>query len=522
MSDQYVFFWRTEKSKKIGPGCLSQWARCGFVVDGVYYRYAEQYMMAEKARLFHDDATLDKIMDAKSPMIVKRLGRSVKGRNGGEWDKGDAEKWDAVRSDVVVRGNFAKFSQNDALKEYLLSTGDAMIAEASPKDAVWGIGIDEKTAEKTPQSEWPGQNLLGKALMKVRGMLKNGEDDTNEVRQNKESLKQFIAEREAQQKVNAAFSKAKSVSKRKPAKQEMNSPNQTELECDAVRKLGENEKRSVGLFVATRMTLLRRVNTGDKKAFEEFYNVYCPAMLKYLGLTEEAKTEKDQLDLVQTVFAKFYKAFAMIEDPDTGKKRMPRDLMAAVKKDKKEGAFRRYLLRCLTNAVRSKWRKETKGGKVSVCSIDAKITPYEDTTWKDLLEERGVNPSFLNCQSEEEERLTAVIGIWKAVVKGFVFDEALDDSVRDITYRSIAEDVPVDDLARHWGVTWNNAYQIRHRSIKKAKKITREIYRLLGQDNEDIQSDVKRLYEAVSQMKPSKHVDKFMIGLAKELCGKRT
>jgi len=53
-------------------------------------------MMAEKARLFKDDATLDKIMDAKSPMIIKRLGRVVKGRNGGEWDKDDAAEWDAV------------------------------------------------------------------------------------------------------------------------------------------------------------------------------------------------------------------------------------------------------------------------------------------------------------------------------------------------------------------------------------------------------------------------------------------
>lgn len=209
MSTRRVFFWQTEKGNKIGPGCLSQWARWGFVIDGAYYRYAEQYMMAEKARMFHDDATLDKVMDAKSPMIIKHLGRVVKGRNGGEWDKEDVAKWDAVRAKVVLRGNFAKFSQNDALKEYLLSTGDALLAEASPKDAVWGIGIDAETAGKTPQSKWPGQNLLGQTLMKVREMLKSGEGDKKAVVADKKLLKEFLEAEASQRKIKEAEGRAK-------------------------------------------------------------------------------------------------------------------------------------------------------------------------------------------------------------------------------------------------------------------------------------------------------------------------
>ena len=87
--------------------------------------------------------------------------------------------------------------------------------------------------------------------------------------------------------------------------------------------------RSSELFAKTRTTLLRRVNAGDCEAFEEFYNLYAPAMLKYLGFSYEAATEQDQLDIVQTVFAKFYKAFALVEDPDTGKKRVPRNIFEA-------------------------------------------------------------------------------------------------------------------------------------------------------------------------------------------------
>lgn len=296
-----------------------------------------------------------------------------------------------------------------------------------------------------------------------------------------------------------------------------------EVEREAVAKLISNDVHSSELFLTTRMTLLRRVNAGDKKAFEEFYALYCPAMLKYLGLTEGSRKEKDQWDLVQTVFAKFYKTFAMVEDPDTGAKRIPRDLLSVmVRKNRTTGKtcdikFRQYLITCLKNAVRTKWRSETKRGTVKVCSIDTRIAPNEKTTWKDWLEDQGVDPKLLDCADAQSERLNAVKGIWGAVVKGFLLDESMDDSVRDITYRSIAEGVSTAVLAEYWGVKENYVYQIKHRAIKKAAAITKEIYELLGDDNDDVQGDVDRLCEAVMLMKPSKHVDRFMIELAKEL-----
>ena len=59
-------------------------------------------------------------------------------------------------------------NQNPDLKERLLSTGDAILAEASPKDRIWGIGLDAKTASGMEPNAWPGMNLLGKALMELR------------------------------------------------------------------------------------------------------------------------------------------------------------------------------------------------------------------------------------------------------------------------------------------------------------------------------------------------------------------
>jgi len=40
-----------------------------------------------------------------------------------------------------------------------------------PYDTIWGVGLGEHHPDITDKSKWRGQNLLGKALMKVRDML---------------------------------------------------------------------------------------------------------------------------------------------------------------------------------------------------------------------------------------------------------------------------------------------------------------------------------------------------------------
>ncbi|MBE6268346.1 MAG: NADAR family protein [Bacteroidales bacterium] len=167
---EIIYFWgHTPNPKKITAACLSQWYDCYFEVDGVMYHTTEQYMMASKARLFNDEETLRKIMEAYNPHDYKKLGRKVSGFDG--------ERWDAVKYDIVVEGNIAKFSQNAALKEFLLSTGDAILVEASPYDEVWGIGLDRETAMKATVNEWRGENLLGCALMDVRDRLRESDAD---------------------------------------------------------------------------------------------------------------------------------------------------------------------------------------------------------------------------------------------------------------------------------------------------------------------------------------------------------
>lgn len=122
-------------------------------------------MMAEKARIFGDQENLDAILASSSPKDIKAYGRAVRNFS--------PSKWNAVKFDIVVKGNTAKFSQNPELKRFLLSTGDAELVEASPKDRIWGIGLSEDDPRAVDKSKWPGQNLLGQALMQVRDRLQN-------------------------------------------------------------------------------------------------------------------------------------------------------------------------------------------------------------------------------------------------------------------------------------------------------------------------------------------------------------
>ena len=89
--------------------------------------------MAEKARLFLDLRAEELIMSSPDPSAHKRLRRGVRNFDNAFWDR--------VREDAVLAGNFAKFSQNPTMKYHLLRTGTKILAEASPFDPVWGIGL---------------------------------------------------------------------------------------------------------------------------------------------------------------------------------------------------------------------------------------------------------------------------------------------------------------------------------------------------------------------------------------------
>lgn len=80
------------------------------------------------------------------------------------------EIWQEHRFAIVVEGNYLKFTQNEDLKQLLLSTGERELVEASPRDRIWGVGFGEKNAGNC-RERW-GLNLLGKALMETRERIR--------------------------------------------------------------------------------------------------------------------------------------------------------------------------------------------------------------------------------------------------------------------------------------------------------------------------------------------------------------
>lgn len=160
-----LMFWGHQPSRDgtITKTCFSQWFESPFHVDGIKYLTAEHYMMAEKARLFGDEAARQRVLVSTNPGAAKAIGREVLGF--------DNQRWLAHRWDIVVRANFEKFSQSDRLRTFLMQTQDRVLVEASPVDAIWGIGLAADDARAADPAAWQGLNLLGFALMEVRSLI---------------------------------------------------------------------------------------------------------------------------------------------------------------------------------------------------------------------------------------------------------------------------------------------------------------------------------------------------------------
>lgn len=153
----------SEKFTPFYGGVFSQWYPSPMVVDGVTYSCAEQYMMAQKARLFGDDAALKAIMSTDDPAQQKRLGKLVRGF--------DVRTWEAVARDVVMRASLAKFSSDPRLRAKLLLTEGTVLVEASPTDVIWGVGLAEDDPRVHNRDRWRGRNWLGQVLTELREQM---------------------------------------------------------------------------------------------------------------------------------------------------------------------------------------------------------------------------------------------------------------------------------------------------------------------------------------------------------------
>lgn len=126
-------------------------------IDDVDYTSVEQYFQHEKALQCGDLKQARKIMNKSNPWYIKIAGSRV--------ELNDA--WKKNRLKTLYQGIFAKFEQNIPLRQALLNTVGLNLYEATT-DLFYACGID-LDSPKWVTGDWPGQNVTGKILMKVRG-----------------------------------------------------------------------------------------------------------------------------------------------------------------------------------------------------------------------------------------------------------------------------------------------------------------------------------------------------------------
>lgn len=143
--------------------CFNENYYAPFKVEGIVYNTVQHWLMAQKAALFYDAVSMEKIIACKTAAHAKLLGSQIK--------QVDEDVWLANAYALVVKGNVHKFAQHGTLKQKLINTSHSIIVAITPNDCLWGNGMNYQPNQPFNPIKWKGANLLGYALMDVRDIL---------------------------------------------------------------------------------------------------------------------------------------------------------------------------------------------------------------------------------------------------------------------------------------------------------------------------------------------------------------
>lgn len=194
-SKQYITF------AKLGS-TFSLYHPAKFEYKGITFSSAGQFVLYSKAKLFGDELTAQKVMNMNDNEMVKQflsgmLTAQAITTNKAKtmlWEKHvnamkeSAEQvisyndpiWKSTLPSVVGVAIREKFTQNEDLKESLIACKRKLMVFATPTDKLLGVGLNKEEVLKTPEADWPGENLLGKTLSTFRDqyLLKNNKKNT--------------------------------------------------------------------------------------------------------------------------------------------------------------------------------------------------------------------------------------------------------------------------------------------------------------------------------------------------------
>ena len=134
-----------------------------FETEGKSFATAEHYFVYKKALHFQDSESASLILKTSDPEKVKQLGKKIQGFQKDEWYK--------VATEYMYQAMFLKFSQNESLRGFLISTSGNRLIEASAVDKFWGIGQSLRSRDLFNDTKWTGKNRAGTTLERVRQAL---------------------------------------------------------------------------------------------------------------------------------------------------------------------------------------------------------------------------------------------------------------------------------------------------------------------------------------------------------------
>lgn len=157
VTDKHVFFYShkdmfSNHHRSERPFFLPRHER-----EGVKFYTGEHMMMYEKAMLFADLDIAKQITEVFHPQEAKMLGRKVKGFNN--------ELWEKSRENIVENVCYCRLVYDNTLRMAAIQhrLAGRSFVEASDRDRIWGIGLNEDHPMIHEEDNWLGLNLLGKA-----------------------------------------------------------------------------------------------------------------------------------------------------------------------------------------------------------------------------------------------------------------------------------------------------------------------------------------------------------------------
>lgn len=127
------------------------------------YDSMEHFLAVKRAELSGRQDLIERALKVKDAAQAKYILNALHGDH--------QEQWDDQIEQLANEGLRAKFTQNTQLKDFLCSTDNLILGEAST-NIRWGIGMDLQNPEVLNPVKWSDTgNLLGRSLMRLRQEL---------------------------------------------------------------------------------------------------------------------------------------------------------------------------------------------------------------------------------------------------------------------------------------------------------------------------------------------------------------